>query len=103
MTELTIRPEANFHPILSLNQTTEPDAALLRVHDGQLHGIAQLPNTQLFPLALLVVALAAAQTPILPGRTPLLDAHNCYPYFEWWRDRIDRALSVGTPLGEQEA
>lgn len=26
-----------------------------------------------------------------------MDAHNCYPYYEWWYDRVDRALSAGTP------
>jgi hypothetical protein len=33
-----------------------------------------------------------------PGRRVLLDAHNCYPYNGRWADRIDRALSTGTPL-----
>jgi hypothetical protein len=31
-----------------------------------------------------------------------MDAHNCYPYFEWWEDRIDRALSAGTPLAIEQ-
>ena len=31
-----------------------------------------------------------------------MDAHNCYPYFEWWSDRIDRALSAGTPLAIEQ-
>ena len=31
-----------------------------------------------------------------------MDAHNCYPYFEWWGDRIDRALSAGTPLAIEQ-
>jgi hypothetical protein len=31
-----------------------------------------------------------------------MDAHNCYPYFEWWADRIDRALSAGTPLAIEQ-
>jgi hypothetical protein len=31
-----------------------------------------------------------------------MDAHNCYPYFEWWYDRIDRALSAGTPLAIEQ-
>jgi len=30
------------------------------------------------------------------------DAHNCYPYFEWWSDRIDRALTVGTPVAIEQ-
>jgi hypothetical protein len=32
----------------------------------------------------------------------MMDAHNCYPYFEWWSDRIDRALSAGTPLAIEQ-
>lgn len=31
-----------------------------------------------------------------------MDAHNCYPYSEWWSDRIDRALSVGVPLAIEQ-
>jgi hypothetical protein len=31
-----------------------------------------------------------------------MDAHNCYPYFDWWSDRIDRALSSGTPLAIEQ-
>jgi hypothetical protein len=31
-----------------------------------------------------------------------MDAHNCYPYYEWWYDRIDRALSAGTPLAIEQ-
>ncbi|HVJ09525.1 MAG TPA: hypothetical protein VM554_14195 [Acidisarcina sp.] len=37
-----------------------------------------------------------------PGARVLMDAHNCYPYFEWWSDRIDRALSAGTPLAIEQ-
>ncbi len=37
-----------------------------------------------------------------PGSRVLLDAHNCYPYYEWWFDRIDRALSAGTPLAIEQ-
>jgi hypothetical protein len=37
-----------------------------------------------------------------PGGRVLLDAHNCYPYGEWWSDRIDRALSTGTPLAIEQ-
>ena len=31
-----------------------------------------------------------------------MDAHNCYPYFEWWGNRIDRALSTGVPLAIEQ-
>ncbi len=37
-----------------------------------------------------------------PGSRTVMDAHNCYPYFEWWSDRIDRALSAGTPLAIEQ-
>jgi hypothetical protein len=37
-----------------------------------------------------------------PGSRTVMDAHNCYPYFEWWGDRIDRALSAGTPLAIEQ-
>ncbi len=37
-----------------------------------------------------------------PGSRSVMDAHNCYPYWEWWYDRIDRALSAGTPLAIEQ-
>jgi hypothetical protein len=37
-----------------------------------------------------------------PGSRVLLDAHNCYPYDGRWTDRIDRALSTGTPLAIEQ-
>jgi len=37
-----------------------------------------------------------------PGSRSVMDAHNCYPYYEWWYDRIDRALSAGTPLAIEQ-
>lgn len=37
-----------------------------------------------------------------PGARSVMDAHNCYPYTEWWHDRIDRALSTGTPLAIEQ-
>ncbi|HUB28725.1 MAG TPA: hypothetical protein VL967_03470 [Terracidiphilus sp.] len=45
---------------------------------------------------------AHAQEAPAPGSRTLMDAHNCYPYFEWWSDRIDRALSAGTPLAIEQ-
>jgi len=42
------------------------------------------------------------QTSIEPGTRSVMDAHNCYPYFDWWSDRIDRALSSGTPLAIEQ-
>lgn len=37
-----------------------------------------------------------------PGARSVMDAHNCYPYMEWWSDRIDRALSTGTPVAIEQ-
>ena len=46
--------------------------------------------------------VARAQDVPAPGSRTVLDAHNCYPYFEWWTDRIDRALSTGTPVAIEQ-
>src|SRR5215510_16026785 len=56
---------------------------------------------------LMLIGVGASQqaqstTAFRPGRRTLLDAHNCYPYGEWWSDRIDRALSTGTPLAIEQ-
>src|SRR5262245_19390344 len=45
---------------------------------------------------------AQTATAFRPGGRVLLDAHNCYPYGEWWNDRIYRALSTGTPLAIEQ-
>jgi len=55
----------------------------------------------LISCVLLVCSLHAQQAP-QPGSRTLMDAHNCYPYSEWWSDRIDRALSAGTPLAIEQ-
>jgi hypothetical protein len=57
-----------------------------------------LVNTLLASLPLMV----QAQNMPAPGSRTLMDAHNCYPYSEWWTDRIDRALSAGTPLAIEQ-
>jgi hypothetical protein len=49
-------------------------------------------------LFLLCISAGSQDTSIAPGTRSVMDAHNCYPYFEWWADRIDRALSAGVPL-----
>lgn len=49
--------------------------------------------------ALFICALANAQA---PGTRVLLDAHNCYPYNGKWTDRIERALSTGTPVAIEQ-
>src|SRR5207247_10838987 len=46
--------------------------------------------------------LDSSPAPLRPGTRVLLDAHNCYPYYEWWFDRIDRALSACTPLAIEQ-
>lgn len=38
----------------------------------------------------------------IPGARSVMDAHNCYPYDEWWHDRIDRALTAGTPVAIEQ-
>jgi len=58
----------------------------------------------LIPLLLFVMPsrAVAQETAISPGTRSVMDAHNCYPYFEWWSDRIDRALSAGPPLAIEQ-
>ena len=51
---------------------------------------------------LLCTASLYAQQQSHPGSRTVMDAHNCYPYFEWWYDRIDRALSTGTPVAIEQ-
>ena len=56
-------------------------------------------------LASTSLALAAPSGPrdrSRPGSRSVMDAHNCYPYYEWWYNRIDRALSAGTPLAIEQ-
>jgi len=45
---------------------------------------------------------ALAQQGLQPGSRVVMDAHNCYPYFEWWENRIDRALSAAPPLAIEQ-
>ena len=56
----------------------------------------------LFGLTSLVLARAPMPNAAHPGARSMMDAHNCYPYFGWWNDRIDRALSAGTPLAIEQ-
>jgi hypothetical protein len=37
-----------------------------------------------------------------PGTRVVVDAHNCYPYDGRWRDRIERALTVGFPVAIEQ-
>jgi hypothetical protein len=52
--------------------------------------------------ALAITLTAQPRNQSVPGSRSLMDAHNCYPYYEWWNDRIDRALSAGTPLAIEQ-
>src|SRR5215468_4052116 len=52
--------------------------------------------------ALLLLAAPPVGAEFAPGTRVLLDAHNCYPYNGRWADRIDRALSTGTPLAIEQ-
>ena len=54
----------------------------------------------LLAFTLCAVPLSAQQA--VPGSRTVMDAHNCYPYYEWWDDRIDRALSTGGPMAIEQ-
>src|ERR1022692_2505359 len=56
-------------------------------------------------LLLVVAALplfAQANLDFLNHNRPVLDAHNCYPYKGDFKDRIDRALEAGFPVGIEQ-
>jgi hypothetical protein len=53
-------------------------------------------------LALLVCVCPLGAQQSHPGSRTVMDAHNCYPYYEWWGDRIDRALAAGTPVAIEQ-
>jgi hypothetical protein len=56
----------------------------------------------LFGVTSVVLARTPSPDAAHPGARSVMDAHNCYPYFGWWNDRIDRALSAGTPLAIEQ-
>jgi len=62
----------------------------------------RLGNFGILLVLLTAASLVASQKIPEPGSRTVMDAHNCYPYGEWWGDRIDRALSVGTPLAIEQ-
>ncbi len=62
--------------------------------------LANLRTTILF--ASLATSPLAAQFDGMLANKPILDAHNCYPYEGKWADRIDRALSTGTPVSIEQ-
>src|ERR1035438_6456322 len=52
-----------------------------------------------------IAAHLAAQTASLGAlnhNRALVDAHNCYPYDGKWTNRIDRALSAGSPVAIEQ-
>jgi len=63
---------------------------------------ASIATTLIACVGLLCPSSARAQSEAHPGARTVMDAHNCYPYYEWWSDRIDRALSAGTPLAIEQ-
>lgn len=42
------------------------------------------------------------QMELLRSSRPMLDAHNCYPYEGRWANRVDRALSTGSPVAIEQ-
>jgi hypothetical protein len=59
-------------------------------------------SANIMAAALLLVWAPPAYAAFEPGTRVLLDAHNCYPYNGRWVDRLDRALSTGTPLAVEQ-
>jgi len=53
-------------------------------------------------LAALEVCAQTAPLAFLNHNQSLLDAHNCYPYDGKWKDRVDRALATGFPVGIEQ-
>ncbi len=49
----------------------------------------------------LLLFIACCALPAQVGR-PLADAHNCYPYEGKYKDRIDRALTMGFPVAIEQ-
>jgi hypothetical protein len=64
--------------------------------------VLRFVHSVLAACALLICAAPPARAAFEPGTRVLLDAHNCYPYNGRWADRIDRALSTGTPLAIEQ-
>ncbi len=66
--------------------------------------MSRLLKSALFLSLSFATGVACAQEPTAarPGARTLMDAHNCYPYGEWWVDRIDRALAGGMPLAIEQ-
>lgn len=60
---------------------------------------------RVFIVALLIMQVlmgTAVAGEFLPGARVLLDAHNCYPYMDFWADRVERALATGFPIAIEQ-
>jgi hypothetical protein len=95
-------------PLATIKQLPQRSTTCGRASPSAMHTYRRR-----LPLALLLFTFLAALQPspaaqprprnqAQPGSRSLMDAHNCYPYYEWWHDRIDRALSAGTPLAIEQ-
>jgi hypothetical protein len=60
------------------------------------------PLFAVFTAAVLVAEPGEHPSGFSPGKSVLLDAHNAYPDQGRWGDRLDRALSTGTPLAIEQ-
>lgn len=61
------------------------------------------PVTRIALLACFAAGLPAqANLDALNHNRSLVDAHNCYPYEGKWTNRIDRALSAGSPVAIEQ-
>jgi hypothetical protein len=69
---------------------------------------ARAKHSSLSALAIAATAILSLCSPLMgqtswaPGMRSVNDAHNCYPYDGQWNDRIDRALSTGTPVAIEQ-
>jgi len=60
-------------------------------------------RTLLYGLVAAAICAGQSQPIHLHGRArSILDAHNCYPYEGRYADRIERALSLGYPIGIEQ-
>ncbi|NLN92163.1 MAG: hypothetical protein GX130_02495 [Candidatus Hydrogenedens sp.] len=50
-------------------------------------------------LCLLFLSAPLGAQDFLPGARTVVEAHNCYPYASFWRNRLDLALSCPFPVG----
>lgn len=85
----------------SISQDNVPTATIFQM------ALAGLQSPKLLWLLASIVLLGTfsvgrAQNDYAAGHRSLPDAHNCYPYGEWWSDRIQRAIAGGTPVAIEQ-